>query len=193
MTTRAAPSPTPPAAKPQWGLAWAGLLALAVAGGLAGYAHKTVGRGAGPLFTLGFSSTIVMKAWLTSIAMVFVIIQLITALAMWGRLPGVKAAGNGWSVAHRWSGTVAFLISLPVAFTCVYSLGFGTENVRTITHSAAGCLFYGIFAAKMLSLRMKRLPGWTLPVLGGLLVVLLVTIWFTAAFWYFSQPNVPTY
>ena len=34
-------------------------------------------------------------------------------------------------------------------------------------HGLAGCLFYGAYAAKMLGLRVRGLPGWALPVLGG--------------------------
>ena len=76
---------------------------------------------------------------------------------------------------------------MPVVFHCVWSLGFATDSARTLIHSIAGCLFYGVFAAKMLSLRLRGLPGWTLPVLGGLLAALLVVLWFTASLWYFTQ------
>jgi hypothetical protein len=48
-----------------------------------------------------------------------------------------------------------------------------------------------VFAAKMLSLRLRGLPGWTLPVLGGLLAALLVVLWFTASLWYFTQSGRP--
>ena len=30
------------------------------------------------------------------------------------------------------------------------------------------------------------MPGWVLPVLGGVAFALLVVIWFTSAFWFFS-------
>ena len=116
-----------------------------------------------------------------------------TPLAMWGRLPGV-AASPGWAVPlHRWSGVVAFVLTLPVAFQCIWSAGFSNESPRTLIHSLAGCLFYGAFAAKMLSLRLRGLPGWVLPVLGGLLAVLLTVIWFSSAFWYFTRPGVPKF
>lgn len=176
----------------QWGLAWAGLLGLAVAGALAGYAYVHPGHGAA-IFTLGFTAMLPMKAWLTSIGGVLVLVQLISALGMWGRLPGVSAETPGLAVLHRWSGTLAFLVTLPVAFHCVWSLGFATADTRTLVHSIVGCLFYGVFAAKMLSLRLKGLPGWSLPLLGGLLVVLFTTLWFTAAFWYFTTPGLPVY
>ena len=172
---------------PNWSLAAAGLVGLAVAAALAAYARAHPGHGAA-LFTLGFTSMLSMKAWLTTIAGVFVVVQVVSALGMWGKLPGLKSDSLFLPVLHRWSGTAAFVISLPVAFHCVWSLGFSTFDTRTLVHSAAGCLFYGVFAAKMLSLRIRRLPGWVLPVLGGLLAALFTTLWFTAAFWYFSGP-----
>jgi hypothetical protein len=49
-----------------------------------------------------------------------------------------------------------------------------------------GCTFYGAFVAKMLTLRMRRLPGWALPVLGGLVFTTLVATWLTSALWYFG-------
>ena len=106
---------------------------------------------------------------------------------MWGRLGRLRPS---WAAPlHRWSGTLAFVITMPVVFHCVWSLGFATDSARTLIHSIAGCLFYGVFAAKMLSLRLRGLPGWTLPVLGGLLAALLVLLWFTASLWYFTQPG----
>ena len=50
----------------------------------------------------------------------------------------------------------------------------------------AGCLFYGAFASKVLVIRMKHLPGWTLPVAGSLVFTGLVAAWLTSAFWFFS-------
>jgi hypothetical protein len=49
-----------------------------------------------------------------------------------------------------------------------------------------GCLFFGAFSVKMLILPKRGLPGWTLPVAGAAVFTLLVAIWFTSAFWFFS-------
>ena len=103
----------------------------------------------------------------------------------------VTGAGSSTAAGTRWSGTLAFVITMPVVFHCVWSLGFATDSARTLIHSIAGCLFYGVFAAKMLSLRLRGLPGWTLPVLGGLLAALLVVLWLTASLWYFTQSGRP--
>lgn len=191
MTAHSAPGrAAPPTHPPQWGLAAAAGLGLAVAAGLAAYSMVHPGNGAA-IATFGFRTLLAMKTWLTTAAMVFVVVQVISALAMWGRLPGVSGSPSWAGPVHRWSGVVAFLITLPVAFQCVWSLGFSESSARTLVHSIAGCLFYGVFAAKMLSLRLAGLPGWALPVLGGLLAAVLVVVWFSSAFWYFTASGLP--
>lgn len=174
----------------RWGLAWVGLTALVVAGVLAAYAQAHPGDGQ-ELFTLGFSGMLPMKAWLTTAATLLLLVQLVTALWMYGRLPGRSAAPPWASMLHRWSGASAFVLTLPVMFHCVWSLGFATDTTRTLVHSIAGCALYGAFAAKMLALRLRGLPGWLLPLLGGLVMACLLTLWFGAALWYFTRDGVP--
>jgi hypothetical protein len=177
---------------PQWALAALCVVALAVAAGLAAYSRVHPGNGAA-LTTLGFSGMLQMKAWLTTAATVLVVVQVTSALAMWGRLPGVRDPRPWVSGLHRWTGTVAFVLTLPVVFHCVWSLGFSDDDTRVVVHGAAGCLFYGAFAAKMLALRIRGLPSWSLPVLGGLLAALLVVVWFSSALWFFAQPDIAHY
>ncbi len=167
------------------------LLGVAVAVFLGVYArvHHASGH---PLFTLGFSGVLQMKAWLTSAATLLLLVQLTSALWMWGRLPGVHASAPGWvTPLHRYSGAVAFALTIPVALNCIWALGFATYSWRVIVHSVAGCLFYGAYAAKMLGLRLKGLPSWALPVLGGAVLTLLVVLWLTAALWFFTRTGVP--
>jgi hypothetical protein len=161
---------------------------VAVSLGLYSRLHTAAGR---PLFTLGFSGMLQMKAWLTTIATALLIVQLLTALWMWGRLPGAGPAPSWAPVAHRYTGSVAFVVTLPVAFHCMWALGFATASVRVVAHSVAGCLFYGAWSAKMLGLRLRGLPGWALPVLGGAVLSLLVLLWLTAALWFFTRSGVP--
>jgi hypothetical protein len=176
----------------QWGLAVLGAVGLAVAAALAAYAQAHPGDGAA-LTTLGFSSLLQMKAWLTTAAAALVVVQVLSALAMWGRLPGVKDAPSWVPGLHRWTGTVAFLLTLPVAFHCVWSLGFEDESTRVLVHSVAGCTLYGVFAAKMLALRLRGLPSATVPVLGGLLAGVIVVLWFSSALWFFGQSGSVSY
>jgi Family of unknown function (DUF6529) len=161
---------------------------VAVALGVYAKVHDPAAR---PVFTLGFSGVLQMKSWLTTLALALVVVQLTTALWMWGRLPGARPmpAGVGW--VHRWSGAVAFVVTLPVAFHCLWSLGFGSGSTRVLVHGIAGCAFYGAYAAKMLGLRIAGLPARTLPVLGGLVVATVVILWLTAALWFFSRSGLP--
>ena len=187
MTVIATPGTTK--SVPRWGLAAAAGLGIVVAAVLAAYSRVHPGHGSS-ITTFGFSTLLAMKSWLTTIAMIFVLAQIISALAMWGKLPGVQ--GSAWAAPlHRWSGVIAFLLTLPVAFQCIWSLGFSDYTTRTLIHSVAGLAFYGVFAAKMLSLRLRGLPGWALPVLGGLLAALLTVVWFSSALWFFTSSGQP--
>ena len=160
---------------------------VAVAIGVYSKAHSPAGR---PLFTLGFSGMLQMKAWLTTAATSLLVVQLVTAMWMWGRLPGAGSAPTWVSPIHRWSGSIAFTLTLPVAFHCMWALGFADNSARVLIHSLAGCLFYGAYASKMLALRMKGLPSWTLPILGGSVLATLVLIWLSAALWFFTRTGV---
>jgi hypothetical protein len=163
-----------------------GLVAVAV--GVYSKAHTPAGR---PLFTLGFSGMLQMKAWLTTAVAALVLVQLLTALWMWGRLPGTSGAPRFVAPVHRWSGTAAFVVSLPVAVHCMWALGFGAGSTRVLLHGIAGCAFYGAYAAKMLGLRVAGLPARTLPILGGVTVACVVLLWLTAALWFFTRSGLP--
>jgi hypothetical protein len=150
--------------------------------------HEPAGR---PLSTFGFSGMLQMKTWFTTAAAVLLLVQLVTALRMWGRLGGGGAAPAWVGPLHRWSGSVAFVLTLPPAVHCLWSLGLADDNPRVLLHSLVGCLFYGAYAAKMLGLRLRGLPGWALPVLGGLVLTLLTLVWLTSALWFFSRSGLP--
>ena len=54
-----------------------------------------------PLLLVGFSGMIQLKTWLATTALVLVVAQLVSALWMWGRLPGVGGAGAPRSDVRR--------------------------------------------------------------------------------------------
>jgi hypothetical protein len=185
-TTTATREPAAGAGKVGLLLLAGGLVALAL--GVYAKAHSPAGR---PLFTLGFSGMLQMKSWLTTATAVLIVVQLATALWMWGRLPGVHAIPAFVAPVHRWSGTTAFVVSLPVAVHCMWALGFGTGSTRVLLHGIVGCAFYGAYAAKMLGLRLDGLPARTLPVVGGVVVACVVLLWLTAALWFFTRSGLP--
>jgi hypothetical protein len=141
--------------------------------------------------TLGFKDTITMKVWLASVALLFALVQAGSALWMYGRLP-VRDAPGWIGDAHRISGRLAFLFSLPVAYHCLYQLGFQDASARVLAHSLLGCAFYGAFATKVLVVRSHSLPGNRLPLAGGLVFTLLVAVWLTSAGWFIGSNGFPS-
>ena len=166
------------------------LVAAAVTIGLGVYAgvHEAAGR---PLFTLGFSGMLQMKSWLATAAALLVVVQLVTALWMWGRLPGAMSVPRWVAPVHRFSGATAFVLTLPVAVHCLWAVGLGAGTPRVMLHSAAGCLFYGAYAAKMLGLRLTGVPGWAIPWLGAAVLTTFTLVWATAALWFFTRSGLP--
>lgn len=142
--------------------------------------------------TLGFSATINMKVWLATAAILFALFQLTSALWMWGRLPLAPEAPASLGTVHRISGRLAFLLSLPVAYHCLYQLGLQTGSTRVLVHSLVGCAFYGAFAAKILVVRSEGLPGLALPLAGATVFTMLVVAWLTSGFWYMTDSGIPS-
>jgi hypothetical protein len=140
--------------------------------------------------TLGFRDTITMKVWLASAAALLAVLQILSALWMYWHLPAGPAPE--WiGGAHRISGRLAFLLSLPVAYHCLYQLAFQDSTTRVLVHSLLGCLFYGAFATKVLIVRSRGLPGIALPVAGGVLFTVLIGLWLTSGLWFISENGFP--
>ena len=141
--------------------------------------------------TLGFHDTITMKVWLATIAVVLAVLQVLAATWMYGRLP-IRTAPGWVGGAHRITGRLAFLVSLPVAYHCLYQFAFQTTSTRVLIHSLLGCAFYGAFAAKVVIVRSPALPGLALPVAGALVFSVLVGAWLTSGLWFISTNGFPS-
>jgi hypothetical protein len=161
--------------------------AVALTLGIYGHVHDPSQK---LVFELVFSSTIAMKVWLASIALAFAVVQVSTAMWLYGRLPWTTPAWLG--TVHRVSGRMAFLVSLPVVYHCLWSLGFQDTSTRVLLHSLLGCAFYGAFVAKVTIVRSKGLPGIALPLAGGAVFALLVFVWATSALWFINQNGMPS-
>jgi uncharacterized protein DUF6529 len=160
--------------------------AVSVALGAYGRLHQPTGIG---VSLAGFSGPLAAKSWLASGAFVLAFVQLFSALVMYGKVPGVRAPS--WiGTLHRWSGRTAFLLAVPVAVHCLYAAGFQAYSTRVLVHSLLGCFFFGVFTVKMLILPKQGVPGWVLPLFGGLVFTTLVLLWFTSAFWFFTTSGV---
>lgn len=147
-----------------------------------------VASGYADAMTTVFSSAVAGKAWLATIAIALALVQISTGARIYGRLAGVLPIGpDAAARIHRWSGRLAVLATLPIVFHCVAILGFQTTDTRVAIHSIVGSFFYGVLVAKLLVLRNRSFPGWTLPLAGGTLFAVLAVLWMTSSLWYFTE------
>jgi hypothetical protein len=182
---------TQPAPRQRTLLVLAGIgAAVAVLLGVYGRVHDPTGESTIALF---FSGTLNLKAWFTTAAVLLAVVQLLTALRLYGKVKIPRAFPRWLGDVHRLSGTLALLFSLPVAYHCLWALGFESDTgaPRRFVHSVAGCFFYGAFLTKVLVVRRKGLPTWALPVMGGATFASLVVLWSTSSLWFFQNVGFP--
>jgi hypothetical protein len=140
--------------------------------------------------TLGFSTVLAMKTALTVAIGVLILVQVFTALWLYGKL-GLRVPSMLGSV-HRGMGATTLVLSLFVAYHCLWALGLEVGHLpdgeavsaRTVVHGLLGCAVLGAIVVKLVAVRSHRAPGWFLPVAGGLLFTLLVLAVLTSAVWY---------
>jgi hypothetical protein len=148
--------------------------------------------------TLGYETVIDMKVVVSTVIAVLAVLQVISALWIYGKL-GIQAPS--WlGTAHRVNGTIALVLSLFVAYHCLWSLGLESGRLpdgepvstRTVVHGVLGCTVIGAVVVKVIAVRSRRAPGWFLPVAGGLLFTLLVLAVLTSAVWYIGEEGWPS-
>jgi len=147
-------------------------------------------------YSIGFLSSsravaLRLKSEIATGALGMGLFQVVLALWMWGRLPGMGAAPRRVGAVHRAAGVLLFLPTLPVAAHCLLAYGVRTSSVRATVHSLAGCFFYGAFLTKVLVVRSRSLPSLVLPVAGGLLATAIGVLWYTSALWFFNGYHLP--
>jgi hypothetical protein len=172
-------------------LAGIGLLAAGVT-----VALYAAGRLHTPDSTLGlFGRTglaaIAFKSVLASVALGLAVLQVLLALWIYRKLPLAGSPPRPVRLAHRGIGFGLFALTVPIAVHCLLAYGVQLTSVRVAVHSLAGCFFYGAFAAKVLLVHSRRLPGWALPAAGGTLAVVVGVLWYTSALWYYNGLQLP--
>jgi hypothetical protein len=126
-----------------------------------------------------------LKAGFATAAVVLACFQLFSAAWIFRKLPWRKPA---WvNLAHRWSGRLAFAFTLPVAYHCIFKLGFQHPDGRVLAHSLLGCAVYGGYAAKVMIVRLHGFPRFVLPLAGATLFTILIGVWYTSALWLYQH------
>jgi hypothetical protein len=140
------------------------------------------------IVTSVFSTPIAFKAWFATAAAFLAIVQVLTGARIFGKLTGiVPVPPPRVNRIHRWSGRLAILCTLPVAFHCIFILGFQTSDARVFAHSLIGTFIYGVFVAKVWYVRDRDHPRWVVPIVGATLFTVLMALWSTSSLWYFTQ------
>jgi hypothetical protein len=196
MTARDQPGvPGGPGAAPVRGpaarLGLAVLVAAVISGALVVLGRVHQPNYAASIFGQSALAALELKSWLSTVVLALAGVQVLLALWLYRKLPRVPAPPAPVGMVHRLTGLALFLVTVPVAVHCLNAYGVQLTSVRVAVHSLAGCFFYGAFAAKVLLVRSRRLPGWALPVAGGILVTLAVVLWYSAALWYFHGFALP--
>jgi hypothetical protein len=118
-------------------------------------------------------------------------LQVVLALWLYRRLPLAGRPPRPVRLIHRVTGFALLALTVPIGVHCLIAYGVQLTSLRVAVHSIAGCVFYGAFAAKVLVVRSRRLPGWALPVAGGTLALIISVLWYTSALWYYNGFALP--
>ncbi len=162
-----------------------------VAAGLAAFGLEHTPNYSLPFLGSSGAGTLPLKAQIATGLLGLGLFQLFLALWIMGRLSRLAPAAHSVAQVHRAVGILLFLATLPVAEHCLFAYGLEMHSLRETVHSFAGCFFYGAFIAKILVVRSRTLPGWTLPMVGGLLVAALGVLWYSSALWFFNGYHLP--
>jgi hypothetical protein len=126
-----------------------------------------------------------LLAWKTALAALVVALaglQVGLAARFWsgGGLPLDPALA---SRLHRWNGRVLLLLSVVVAYACLFGPAGPTSPARVLLHSIFGTVLFALLALKFAALHLDRPHGAAdkLPVIGIALFVDYVLIWALSA------------
>ena len=135
--------------------------------------------------------TLSLKSWIATGVLVLAALQVTSAAWIFGKLPRLGPAPRGIKIEHRLVGALTILVSIPVAYHCMFAYGVQTITARMAVHSNAGCLFYGVLVVKIAGVRSRRMPSLTLPLAGGALFTIVAILWYTSALWKFNNYSLP--
>lgn len=158
--------------------------AVAMLLGVYGRVHTPAGVASTTVMVWTFDlgpSMLAFKSWLTTTALLAAVLQVAAGLRLRDAIRWPVAIPLWLGDAHRLLGSVILLLTVPVAYHCLWSLGFRTTDARVLLHSAVGCFFYGVFLSKVLAVRVPHVPDRWVPIAGGAIFAALVIVWATSA------------
>jgi hypothetical protein len=144
-------------------------------------------------FVWFFSGQPEFKVWVATVAAALAVFQEWVGRRLYGK--HAQGRRKPWMPqAHRLAGTLAFIVALPVAYQCLWAIGFNKiVNPLWAVHSVAGCVVFGAFVTKVLCVRNRKLPRWALPIAGGVVFASLIIAWATTSVWWWYKFGFPSF
>ncbi|MBV8959298.1 MAG: hypothetical protein JO087_11045 [Actinobacteria bacterium] len=106
-------------------------------------------------------------------------LQVLLAARFYGRT-AFPANGGTAAALHRWSGRVALVLAVLVAYSCVAGPAGPTSPTRVLLHSIFGIAAFVVLTVKFLILRVVKGGDKALPIAGISLFLVFAAIWATS-------------
>jgi len=118
-----------------------------------------------------------VKVVLASVVLGLALYQVLLAAVTYGwlRLPFLERGSAGWT--HRASGDTILVLTVVIAIMCIGYSGFEDGG----THAVVATILLGLFATKVLVVRLAGRLSRLLPMFGVSLLILFGITWLTSA------------
>jgi hypothetical protein len=118
-----------------------------------------------------------VKVLLASVVLGLAVYQVLLAAVTYGwlRIPFLEPGLAGWT--HRASGDTILVLTVVVAIMCIGYSGFEDGGA----HAVVATILLGVFATKVLAVRLGGRLSRGLPLLGVSLLILFGITWLTSA------------
>ena len=124
------------------------------------------------------------KAIIASVVVVLAILQFATMSIIYGWLPGSEALRQRLRPYHLWEGRLVLIFVAIVASLCLITWGPRATSLRVLLHSILGITVVLTLISKVVVIRFVPSFSKFIPVLGSILFVSFIAIWFLTAYWY---------
>jgi hypothetical protein len=130
---------------------------------------------------------VLLKSILTACALLFAFVLPALGLTAWYSTRLQDPTKARLFAIHRWIGRAYVLIIVVVGVVyCLITIGVRGDDQRVLVHSSLGLTVLALVTIKVLTARglIPPLSG-QLPIIGSLVALVTIGIFFTSAFWYF--------
>lgn len=107
-------------------------------------------------------------------------LQVMLAARFYERTAFLGISGGTAATLHRWSGRVALVLAVLVAYSCIAGPAGPTSPTRVLLHSIFGIAAFVVLTVKFVILRVVKGGDKALPIAGISLFLVFAAIWATS-------------